>query len=876
MSCESSNVGSRCESSFSNNFTIKFPSTTKDNGSPSYDLMNDCNRVFALIDDERHITAQQLYTSIQKRMAGYSSKFHSPTKNGILRRRKNRKLVDAENEKFRAVEEFLATRRYQLQDLQEKAGIFERAKETLKESEDWTLSQNLFGVTTYYRHEDDESLSIKLEGVLDNAPIFEQIAVLREIDLYQDWAPFCSSSIVVKQLDKLDSVGWMIIGAPQLGLSRDSIFRAIGCDNMVEDGSVIICAQGLRDRPETEPFAEPFLAKSVDNLDYPEIPTGLGSGRLTIRNFSALITFHSATCFETKLVANINPNLPLPQYMIDFVMKKMCGVLLSKLQTAAKKASKDPVRCAHARKVRQEKEFYEAWLLPKFEAYCQTMKWEMPKVRALNLTDRQLEQEFEYKEQKRNNIFGTASVEESSDDNSTSSISRLTTGTINSRFPNVVRYLRDMDSKTEEKKARRIVAARKRAAKRLKPKEFNEQQKARLVELKEAKARRSRTRGLPGAVLEVEQIRAPYLYDHGRSLRFLITSALCFVLAVTLYPEFLFPDLVETLESREQNFLINLLFDAGSLTYICICAVVHFSVCDVAMLYAFCALDLGMKTGRQSKNYYNESVRMAVATMSGSVAAFSVVKAIITLSMRVMTWNLLLAIKWAPDFFTNASDWSKSYLPSVIITFVNRVQCSFYRLTASIIYHTVKILSFVLWLLRAVLLRSNRIGIFIEWIANFFIKAFLPSVRSRWRVYIEHVVSVYEDSEIVPTWRCDAVQTARFLLAYTAMFLLSVLILFNFFARVNKVRAEVYLRKTYSRSISGVEQNLRSADQADFQTDNVMQKANSHVSDDYSVSVDAEEQLNGTNSNTNQRRFKIRLKRKRKKRNRENHAPSPM
>lgn len=759
-------------------------------------------------------------------------------------------------------------------NLQEKASIFKRARETLRESDDWILSQNMFGVTTYYRHEADESLSIKMEGVLDNAPIFEQIAVLREIDLYQDWAPFCSSSVVIKQLDKLDSVGWMVIGAPQLGLSRDSIFRAIGCDNMVEDGSVIICAQGLQDRPDTEPFAEPFLAKGIDNLKYPDVPTGLGSGRMTIRNFSALITFHSATCFETKLVANINPNLPLPQYVIDFVMRKMCGVLLSKLQTAAKKASKDPVRCAHARKVRQEKEFYNSWLLPKFEAYCETMKWEMPKVNALHLTDRQLEEEFEYNEQKRNNIFGTASMEESSDDNSTSSISRLTAGTMNSRFPNVVRYLREMDAKTEEKKARKIVAARKRAANRLKPKELNEQQKARLIELKKAKARRSRTSGLPGAVLEVEQIRTPYLYDHGRSLRFLITTALCCVLAVTLYPDFLFPNLVDKLESLKQNLFISLLLNAGSLVYICVCAVVHFAVCDVAMLYAFCALDLGMKTGSQSKMYYNESVRMAVATMSGSIAAFSIVKAIVTLLMRVLTWNGLLTMQWAPGFLSYVYDLIESYFPSSVSVLATRVSRIFVVFLTSVLHHTISMLSFIWWLLRAVLLRSNRIGTFIEWIAMFIIKA-IPSMRSRWKVYLEHVIAVYEDSEIVPTWRCDAVQTARFLLAYTAMFLLSMLVLFNFSSRINKVRAGLHL-KSYNKSISGLEQNLVSSRQGGSPRGDALQKSITHLSDDYSVSVAAEEDLNGTTSSTNQRRFKIRLKRKRKKRNIDQHAPLQM
>lgn len=122
MRFEISNAGSSFESSASEGYTIKFPSTTKDNGSPSHDLMDDCNRVFALIDDERYIAAQQLYASIQERMKANSSRYQSPSKNGLLRRRKNRKVVETENEKFKAVEDFLSGRRDELENLQVSRG----------------------------------------------------------------------------------------------------------------------------------------------------------------------------------------------------------------------------------------------------------------------------------------------------------------------------------------------------------------------------------------------------------------------------------------------------------------------------------------------------------------------------------------------------------------------------------------------------------------------------------------------------------------------------------------------------------------------------------------------------------------------------------
>ena len=47
-----------------------------------------------------------------------------------------------------------------------------------------------------------------------------------------------------------------------------------------------------------------------------------------------------------------------PQAMIDFTMKRMCGILLSRLQASAHKVLKDPVGNAHARRMREDVTFY--------------------------------------------------------------------------------------------------------------------------------------------------------------------------------------------------------------------------------------------------------------------------------------------------------------------------------------------------------------------------------------------------------------------------------------------------------------------------------------------------------------------------------------
>ena len=147
---------------------------------------------------------------------------------------------------------------------QKRAKLFLRAKQNLTIDDDWIKAQTLFGITTYYRREPDDSLSIKLEGHLSGIPLFEQLAVLREADLYHSWAPFCVASTKLAQLGKIDVVAWFLTGLPKFGISRDACFRAIGCDSMKEDGSVLLVGEGLGDRMEDGVDIKPYLDERTD------------------------------------------------------------------------------------------------------------------------------------------------------------------------------------------------------------------------------------------------------------------------------------------------------------------------------------------------------------------------------------------------------------------------------------------------------------------------------------------------------------------------------------------------------------------------------------------------------------------------------------
>ncbi|GMH56731.1 hypothetical protein TrRE_jg11493, partial [Triparma retinervis] len=301
--------------------------------------------VIEAIHDERHLDADDAYKQLR---------------DDIKKRAPGKKALKAYNELHQE-------NRPLLEKLINNARILRKAKTDLMTDGDWTVAQTLFGITTSYRREEDGTLSIKLEGTLEDVPLFEQLSVLRETDLFHLWAPFVPRAKKLLQVTKIELVSWFIVSVPLFGLSRDAVFHAFGCDCMEKDGSVLIVANSV---------------ETFQGVEIPKEPKGWGAARMIVRSFQGLVTITSPTSATTKLIANIDPRLSLPQKLIDFAMKKMCGVLLLCLQKMAKKVVKNP-SSQHAQKIREDTEFYEGYLLPKFQAYCDIKGWTMPPVSSL-------------------------------------------------------------------------------------------------------------------------------------------------------------------------------------------------------------------------------------------------------------------------------------------------------------------------------------------------------------------------------------------------------------------------------------------------------------------------------------------------------------
>jgi hypothetical protein len=84
--------------------------------------------------------------------------------------------------------------------------VIERSKEVLDavhyqdDDTDWILGADMFGIKTWYKLDEDHTMILKLVGDFDELPVFELLSVIKEVDLFTEWVPFCKESCLVDEI----------------------------------------------------------------------------------------------------------------------------------------------------------------------------------------------------------------------------------------------------------------------------------------------------------------------------------------------------------------------------------------------------------------------------------------------------------------------------------------------------------------------------------------------------------------------------------------------------------------------------------------------------------------------------------------------------
>lgn len=487
-------------------------------------------------------------------------------------------------------------------------------------------------------------------------------------------------------------------------------------------------------------------------------------------------------------------------------MKQLAGVVLAKLQDASLKAMKHPVKNPHARKIREAKEFYQEWLLPKFEYICEMNRWDIPRIAALEISDEQLQHERNLKPLRRGSTFNgheerivvnmaTVSNDNSEEEmraHSDDEVSSLS-GTLSlwSKNP-IAAYLRETEIRVQQRKNEEIADARRKAAARLVPKSFRASQKTRLNELKEAKNRRvdvvGPTMGITDSdtyqeILSISQRFSRRLHRHGPPTRFIVMSFLVSILFLMLHPEpyLHYVNFSERDFNRTAWFVLSLQ-DVGVVAYIFACAVPFFLVCDVALVYVFDTLELGSKTGRQIKRFYSDNVRFAVAIGSFGVVAASILKAAIKVWLRCVLWCLAEVYGFLNEhvFFRIwlLANRASESLPEELQSATAVAWSYFDHIRDILCAGTKYVVGVPSQFAYRLLLQSNFIGRKVEGLLIALVRICIGVAR-RSKGFVVDSIDAFEGKLTLVSWRAEAFNTARSLFSYAAVFLLTLLILFS-------------------------------------------------------------------------------------------------
>ena len=620
-------------------------------------------------------------------------------------------------------------------------------------------------------------------------------------------------------------VGMGISDRPEDGEDKETDLEEKGTTNDTSIKSGIAKSSSFDfDAEENRIFDSIREDPILDTLDLPTPPTRMGSGRMTIRSVAVQIHLESPTSATTKLVANIDPNLQLmPQALLDFVMKRMCGTILYKMQGAAQKISKDPIYNLHAIKIREDKEFYKKFLLPKLRGICKIRGWKMPPISAFELSDAQLEMADVYiTKQKRksemkaiklfhannteNNLDdylesttsrSAANIESSEIGHSTvgeggpkvrtiprdsddmSDISKYSSASSFWRSNPISNYRRQVEEKTHLRKTREIEESRERAAARLKPRDLKEDALSRLKELQCARNRHKVRNHDDENAVDTSSTQLGRSVQHHEdehdlgdsnwkwkvslSTHDLFTKI--FVLQFLMVSLFCLLYLDTAFEKfvafRKGSFWMERGRDLATLTYMGLAGSVHFILCCVALIYAFTTLQIGLIAGKQTRKFYGHYVDYIVAIVSASIICLGIVKPGIDKVFRWIVWNSYSLSKVAET----------SLLSKIPDNVVAALQMTINGIL-SVFSSTQKLI-----------LESNILGRWFVSITKSVFGFILRTMRYPFDTYAGIAIEQYEGTVDTLYWREDTFFTTRALLSHSAFFLLVLLLLFNLAAK---------------------------------------------------------------------------------------------
>ena len=213
---------------------------------------------------------------------------------------------------------------------------YEEVQEALRHGSmdegEWLFGSRLFGVDTHYREEADNSITIKIEGEIDDLPIFEQCAVVHELDLFKLWLPFCTHSQLIEKVGLAELVGYLQFNIPPI--TRDCCIKAYAADCVLESSQIVIMGNSIDAWGGTGTGTAGGTGTGTGTaLSF--LPENWFTKRMFFKRFQIIFQLISPTQAKAKIVIQVDLQLQfLPQGFVNYVLKKTAGVFLYVFQVS--------------------------------------------------------------------------------------------------------------------------------------------------------------------------------------------------------------------------------------------------------------------------------------------------------------------------------------------------------------------------------------------------------------------------------------------------------------------------------------------------------------------------------------------------------------
>jgi len=155
--------------------------------------------------------------------------------------------------------------------------------------------------------------------------------------------------------------------------SRDFLMHAYAGDCMQEYGKVVILGHSVEKHPdESKEKSVPWkscgwLHKRMHVQDMEAVVEALSPNTAQVRHnkfFLCVLLFYYLYSKIFTIFRCQQMNAPLPHTLINFLIRKLAGVILYMIQRQTLKVQQDD-QCNHAQRIRSNHAFYRDWLLPK-------------------------------------------------------------------------------------------------------------------------------------------------------------------------------------------------------------------------------------------------------------------------------------------------------------------------------------------------------------------------------------------------------------------------------------------------------------------------------------------------------------------------------